>query len=63
MRNLIAIFLLAGMLGGCAPLIVGTAAGVIAYRHECYRWTDTPYGLQRVWVCNTKPGRSIRRQY
>lgn len=54
------VLLFALSLGGCAPLIVGTAAGVMVYRHECYRWVETANGLQRVWVCRSKPGRTYR---
>jgi hypothetical protein len=52
----IALILLALMplLGGCVPMLIGTAAGVAAYEVNCYRWVETRYGWQKVWVCGKR---------
>jgi hypothetical protein len=42
-------------LASCAPLVIGGIAGVAVYRHECYRWIETPQGQQRVWICHGRP--------
>lgn len=52
MKNIVMVSLLALLVSGCAPLIIGSAAGVGVYRYEkCSKWVDTKYGPKKVWSC------------